>query len=43
MTIVDELLYLPLNLLYLVGVDAVGSFVRKRCSEDEVDAVLDAS
>ena len=43
LTIVDELLYLPLDLLGFLGVDAVGSLVRKRCSRDEVNAVFDAS
>ena len=43
MAIVDELLYLPLDLLSFLGVDAVGSLVRKRSSGDEVDSVLDAS
>jgi hypothetical protein len=43
MAVVDELLYLPLDLLGFLGVDAVGSLVRKRCSGDEVDAVFDAS
>ena len=43
MAIVDELLYLPLDLLGFLGVDAVGSLVWRRCSGDEVDSVLDAS
>ena len=43
MSMVYEMLYLPLYFFGFVGVDAVGSFVRKRCSRDEVDAVLDAS
>ena len=42
MAVVDEMLYLPLDLLSFLGVDAVGSLVRKGCSGDEVDAVLDA-
>ena len=43
MAVVDELLYLPLDLLSFLGVDVVGSLVRKKCSRDEVDSVLDAS
>jgi hypothetical protein len=43
MAVVDELLYLPLDLLGFLRVDAVGRFVRKRCSGDEVDAMFDAS
>ena len=43
MSMVYEMLYLPLNLFGFFGFDAVGSFVRKRCSGDEVDAVLNAS
>ena len=43
MTVVDELLYFPLDLLSFLGVDAVGSLVRKGCSGDEVDSVFDAS
>ena len=43
MAIVDELLYLLLDLLGFLGVDALGSLVRKRSSGDEVDAVFDAS
>ena len=43
MAVVDELLYLPLDLLGFLGIDAVGSLVRKGCSGDEVDSVLDAS
>ena len=43
MTMVYEMLYLPLYFFGFFGVDAVGSFVRKRCSRDEVDAVLNAS
>ena len=43
MSMVYEMLYSPLNFFGFFGVDAVGSFVRKRCSGDEVDAVLNAS
>ena len=43
MAVVDELLYLPLDLLSFFGVDAVGSLVWKWRSGDEVNAVLDAS
>ena len=43
MTIVDELLYLSLNLLSFFGIDTVWGFVWKWRSGDEVDAVLDAS
>ena len=43
MTVVDELLYLPLNLLGFFGVDTVWSFVWKWRSGDEVDSVLNAS
>ena len=43
MAIVDELLYLPLDLLSFLRVDAVGSLVRKRSSKDEVNSVLNAS
>ena len=43
MSMVYEMLYLPLYLFGFFGVDAVGIFVQKRCSGDEVDAVLDAS
>ena len=43
MAVVDELLYLPLDLLSFLGVDVVGSLVRKGGSVDEVDSVLDAS
>ena len=43
MAIFDELLYLSLDLLGFLGVDAVGSLVRKRCSQDEVNAVSDAT
>ena len=43
MCMVYEMLYLPLYLFGFFRVDAVGSFVRKRCSGDEVDAVLNAS
>ena len=43
MAVVDELLYLSLDLLGFLGVDAVGSFVRKWCSGDEVDVVLNVS
>ena len=43
MTVVDELLYLPLDLLSFLGVDAVWSLVRKGCSRDEVNSMLDAS
>ena len=43
MIMVYEMLYLPLNLFGFFRVDAVGSFVWKRCSGDEVDAVLNAS
>ena len=42
MAIVDELLYLPLDLLGFLGVDTLGSLVRKRCSGDEVDSLLNA-
>ena len=41
--IVDELLYLPLDFLGFLRVDAVGCLVRKWCSDNEVDAVFDAS
>ena len=43
MTVVDELLYLPLNLLSFFGVDMVWSFVWKRCSGNEVNSMLNAS
>ena len=43
MSMVYEMIYLPLYFFGFFGVDAVGSFIRKRCSGDEVDAVLDAS
>ena len=43
MTMVYEMLYLPLNFFGFFGVDTVGSFVRKWRSGDEVDAVLNAS
>ena len=43
MSMVYEMLYLPLYFFGLFEVDAVGSFVRKRYSGDEVDAVLNAS
>ena len=43
MSMVYEMLYLPLYFFGFFRVDAVGSFVRKRCSGHEVDAVLDAS
>ena len=43
MSMVYDMLYLPLYFFRFFRVDAVGSFVRKRCSRDEVDAVLDAS
>ena len=43
MAVVDEMLYLPLDLLSFLGVDAVGGLVRKGSSGDEVDLVLDAS
>ena len=39
MSMVYEMLYFPLYFFGFFGVDAVGSFVRKRCSRDEVDAV----
>ena len=42
-SMVYEMLYLPLYFFGFFGVNAVGSFVRKRCSGDEADAVLDAS
>ena len=42
MSMVYEMLYLPLNFFGFFGVDVVGSFVRKWCSGDEVDAVLNA-
>ena len=43
MAIVDELLYLPLDLLSFFGVDVVWSFVWKGRSGDEVDSMLNAS
>ena len=43
MSMVYEMLYLPLYFFCFVGVDTVWSFVRKRCSGDEVDSVLNAS
>ena len=43
MSVVCEMLYLPLYFFGFFGVDAVRSFVRKRCSGDEDDAVLNAS
>ena len=43
LTVADELLYLPLDLLSFLRVDAVGSLVRKRSSKDEVNSVLNAS
>ena len=43
MSMVYEMLYLPLYFFGFSEVDAIGSFVRKRCSGNEVDAVLDAS
>ena len=43
MSMVYKMLYLPLYFFGFFGVDKVGSFVRKRCSGDEVDAVLNAS
>ena len=43
MSMVYEMLYLPLNFFGFFGVDAVGSFLWKWRSGDEVDAVLNAS
>ena len=43
MSMVYEMLYLPLKFFCFVGVDTVWCFVRKRCSGDEVDSVLNAS
>ena len=43
MAVVNEFLDLLLDLVSFLGINVVGSFVRKRCSGDEVDAVLDAS
>ena len=43
MSMVYEMLYLPLYSFCFIGVDMVWSFVQKRCSGDEVDAVLNAS
>ena len=43
MTMVYEMLYLPLYFFGLFGVDSVGGLVSKRCSGDEVDSVLNAS
>ena len=43
MSMVYEMLYLPLYFFGFFGVDAVRSFVWKWCSRDEVDAVIDAS
>ena len=43
MAIVDELLYLPLDILCFLGVDALWRLVGKGCSGDEVDSVFDAS
>ena len=43
MSMVYEMLYLPLYLFGFFGVDSVGSLVWKWCSGYEVDAVLDAS
>ena len=42
MAVVDELLDLPLGLLGFLGVGAVGSLVRQRCSRHKVDEVFDA-
>ena len=43
MSMVYEMFYLPLYFFGFFGVDAIWSLVRKWCSRDEVDAVLDAS
>ena len=43
MSVVDELLYLPLDLLSFFGVDTVGSLVLKRCARDEVDPMINAT
>ena len=43
MTMVYEMLYLPLNFFGFFGVDAVGRFVWKRRSGDEINSVLNAS
>ena len=43
MSMVYEMLYLPLYFFGFFRVDAVWSLVRKGCSGDEVDAVLNAS
>ena len=42
MTVVDELLDLPLDLLSFFGVDVVWDLVRKRCAGDEFDLVFNA-
>ena len=43
MSMIYEMLYLPLYFFGFFGVDAIWGLVWKRCSGDEVDAVLDAS
>ena len=43
MSMIYEMLYLPLYLFGFFGVDAVWGLVWKGFSGDEVDAVLDAS
>ena len=43
MSMVYEMLYLPLYFFGFFGVDAIWGLVWKRCSGDEVDAVIDAS
>ena len=43
MSMVYEMLYLPLYFFCFVRIDTVWSFVRKRCSGDEVDSVLNTS
>ena len=43
MSMVYEMLYLPLNFFGFFGVDAVGRFVWKRRSGDEINSVLNAT
>ena len=43
MSMVYEMLNLPLYFLGFFGVDAVWSFVRKGCARDEVDLMFDAT
>ena len=43
MSMIYEMLYLPLYFFGFFGVDAVWSFVGKRRSKDEINSVLNAS